>query len=530
MKARLWRGSLQTQNILLAVLLVLVVLVATAGPVMFLIAQTLEREIGTRARDIARTFAVSPALQAGFDSPDPVAAIAPMADRVRSATGADFVIVMDRAGRQYAASDPAQLGKATVGLDYGPALMEGRAFYARVQEGRTPALAGVAPVFRSGGEIVGMVAVGFQLEAVDLWIARVVQRVAWAAAVGLLIGVVGAVLLARYTKAQMFGLEPREIAALLESRTAILQAVREGIVAVDGEGRLAVINDQASAILGLPADAAGRPMDEVLPPSRLREILASGEAVYDREIIVNDRVVVVNQMPLRYRGQPMGAVASFRDRTELQRLVGELNAVRRYSDALRAQAHEFRNRMHAVAGLIELGALDEALELIMRVQGQEQDLLDQLVRTISEPMIQAIILGKYHRAAELHVRLELDPDSRMERAREELDVEMLVTVLGNLLDNAIEAVADLSEPDRWVRLYLNDTGPTAVIAVTDGGPGVSPELRDRIFEDGFSTRQGGRRGFGLALVNLLVKQAGGQITVEQGPSRFCVTIPMEVEV
>src|SRR5690606_26124834 len=184
---------------------------------------------------------------------------------------------MDRAGRRYAASDPTELGKATVGLDYGPALMEGRAFYARVQEGRTPALAGVAPVFRPGGELVGLVSVGFQLEAVDLWIRSVVQRVAWAAVVGLVIVVVGSVLLARHTKAQMFGLEPRQIAALLESRTAILQAVREGIVAVDGEGRLTVINDEASAILGLPADAVGRPMGEVLP-ARLTEILASGEA------------------------------------------------------------------------------------------------------------------------------------------------------------------------------------------------------------------------------------------------------------
>jgi len=513
----------------MAALLVLVVLAVTAVPVMVLISHSLEREMGARARDIARTFAVSPALQAGFDSADPVSAIAPLADSVRQATGADFVLVLDRAGRRYAASDPAQLGKATIGMDYGPALMEGLAFYRRVQEGRIPALAGVSPVFRADGEIVGMVAVGFRVEAVDLWIRSVTERVALAAAVGLLIGVVGAVLLARDTKAQMFGLEPHQIAALLESRTAILQAVREGIVAVDGDGKLAVVNEEASALLGLPPDAVGRPMAEVLPPSRLTEILASGEATFDQEMIVNDRVVVVNQMPVRYRGQSMGAVASFRDRTELQQLAGELNAVRRYSEALRAQAHEFRNRLHAVAGLIELGAADEALELIMRVQGSEQDLLDLLVRTVPEPMIQAIILGKYHRADELHVRFELDPGGRMERAPAALGVEMLVTVIGNLLDNAIEAVAGAPQPDRWVRLRLDDTGPEAVILVTDGGPGVSPELREVIFRDGYSTRRGERRGFGLALVRLLVAQAGGRITVEQEPSRFCVTIPMEVE-
>lgn len=526
MRARSWIASIQTQTIILAAGLVLLVLAVTAAPILVLVSHSLERDMGVRARDIALTFAVSPSLLEGFDSPDPVAAIAPLADGVRLASGADFVIVMDRAGRRYADSDPAQLGKATTGLDYGPALMEGLSFYARIREGRTPALAGVAPVFRPDGELVGLVSVGFRLEAVHLWIRSVTQRVAWAAAVGLVTGVAGAVLLARHTKAQMFGLEPRQIAGLLESRTAILQAVREGIIAVNSEGQLTMINDEACRILGLEEEAVGRPMQEVLSAPRLVEILGSGTSQFDQEMIVNDRVLVVNQMPLRYRGQVMGAVASFRDRTELERLTGELDEVRRYSEALRAQTHEFRNRLHAIGGLIALGAADEALELIARVQRQEQYVLDLLVRAVPEPMIQAIILGKSHRADELHVRFDLDGSSRLERAPGLVGVDMLVTVIGNLLDNALEAVAGLPEAERWVRLRLDDSGPAAVIEVTDGGPGIPHELRERIFEDGYSTKQGARRGFGLALVRLLVSQKGGEIVVEQCPSCVRIVIPI----
>ena len=322
---------------------------------------------------------MSPALQAGFDSEDPVAAIAPMADRIRQSTGADFVIVMDRAGRRvHQASDPSELGKATVGLDYGPALMEGRAFSPAGARGAHAGpggrRAGVPARRRAGGHGVGGFSAGGR-RPLDPQ-----RRPAGgvAAAVGL-----GSAWWApccwpatprrRCSAWSPADRGPAGVPHRHPAGGARGDRGRRRGGAADGDQR------RGHAILGLPPDAVGRPMAEVLPSSRLTEILASGEAVFDQEMIVNDRVVVVNQMPLRYRGQPMGAVASFRDRTELQQLAGELNAVRRYSDALRAQAHEFRNRLHAVAGLIELGALDEALELIMRVQGQEQDLLDQLV-------------------------------------------------------------------------------------------------------------------------------------------------------
>lgn len=522
---RLSAWGIQSKTIFLAVALVLVVLVVTALPVLYLSAESLERQMGARALDIARTLAASPALQEAFYGRDPVGQIDPVAEQVRRSTGVDFVIVMDRAGRLFSHPVPANLGKATAELDYGPTLMEGRQFYTRLHEGNTTALAGLAPVYGQDGELVGLVSVGFRLEELSLLIRRFSLRVVATAAAGLAIGVAGAVLLARNIKRQMFGLEPPQIAELLEERTAILQSVREGIIAIDADGRVTVVNQEARRILGLSEDPVGHPIGEAIPHSRLPEVLESGEAQYDQEMILGGRVVVTNRAPLRHEGRVVGVVASFRDRTELNRLTGELTAVSRYSEALRAQAHEFNNRLHAVAGLVQLGATDEALEYILRAQGQHQHLLDQLARSVPDPLVGAIILGKYNRAAELHVRLDLDPTSRFERAPAAMGSDLLVTVLGNLLDNAIEAVQPLPEEQRWVRVRLDDQGSAVQITVSDGGPGVPPALRAQVFVDGFSTKSGRGRGFGLALVNLLVAQAGGRIAVGAAPSSFGVILP-----
>lgn len=516
--------GVQTKITGLAVVLVLAVLLVMGLPVLYLAANSLERQTGARALDIARTFAVNPTVQAAFYDADPIRTIAPLADQVRRSTGAEFVVVMDRGGRLFSHPAPEHLGKATASLDYGPTLMEGQHFYTRLHEGEVPALAGLAPVHGKDGELVGLVSVGFRLEAVALLIWRFGWGVAGAAAAGLSIGAVGALLLARHLKRQMLGLEPPQLAALLEERTAVLQSIREGIIAIDDQERITVANQEAVRILGLTEAPVGRPIREVVPQSRMPEVLQAGEAQHAQEMILGDRVVVTDRLPVRLGGRVVGVVASFRDRTEMNRLTSELTAVRRYSEALRAQAHEFNNRLHAVAGLVQLGAIDEALEYILRAQTQHQDLLDLIARAVPDPLVGAIILGKYNRAAELHVRLELEPESRFTRAADALGPDLLVTVLGNLADNAMEAVQPLPEEQRWVRLHLDDTGPAIRITVTDGGPGVPPQLRERIFEQGFSTRGGGR-GLGLALVHLLVAQAGGELQVAHQPSRFTVTFP-----
>ncbi|HYF92340.1 MAG TPA: sensor histidine kinase [Symbiobacteriaceae bacterium] len=528
MRRRLVAIGIQAKIVVLAASIVLTVLVLVSVVVVYLESDSLEVQTGTRALDIARTFAANPVVQNAFYGEDPIAEIAPMADQVRRSTGAQFVIVMDRAGRLFSHPVSGQLGKATASLDYGPALIEGRSSYTKLEEGRSTALAGMTPVHGRDGELVGLVSVGFRVEDVNLLAVRFGRRVAGTAAVGLTVGIAGALLLARQLKRQMLGLEPPQLAARLEERIAVIEAVREGILAIDDQERITVMNQEAMRILGLEGDPVGQQIRDVVPQSRLPEILQTGEAHYAQEMILGGSVVVTNRVPIRFGSKIVGVVASFRDRTELIRLDTELTAVRRYSEALRAQAHEFNNRLHAVAGLVQLGATDEALEYILRTEGQHQHLLDLLARAVPDPLVGAIILGKYNRAAELHVRLDLDPASRFTRAPGDLGADLLVTVLGNLTDNAVEAVQPLPEARRWVRLHLDDEGSEIRITVADGGHGVPDHLRDQIFEQGYSTKVGGHCGFGLALVHLLVGQAGGRIEIANQPSRFIVTFPGRV--
>ena len=524
------RGKLRLQSkiIVLEVALLLAVIAVTALSVLYLADDSLEEQVGERALDIARTVAVMPGIQEAFYSQNPITLIAPVADRIRRSTGADFVIVTDRGGTRFSHPLPDWLGKATASLDYGPALMEGREYYTRIQESPGPALAGIAPIYGRDGELIGLVSAGFNLRDIRLLTWKFGRRMLVIALAGLVVGIAGAILLARNIKRDIFGLEPPEIARVLEERDAILHSIREGIVAIDGQARVTVLNGEAKRLIGLKGDAIGCHILELIPNSRLPEMLVTARAQYDQEMIIGDTVAVANRVPLIRAGRVVGAVSSFRDRTELNRLANALTEVRKYSETLRAQAHEFKNRLHTIAGLIQLGASDEALDFIFQVEAEHQYLLDLLDRVVPDPTVAAIILGKYNRASELHVRLALDPVGTFREGPSRLDPNLLVTVLGNLIDNAIEAVKDLPEVQRWIWVSLDDSGPEIVIVVSDGGPGVPEELRELIFEEGFSTKEPEGRGIGLALVRGRVAQAGGCVEVGDDPrggARFTVRFP-----
>lgn len=528
--AGLRRMGLERKITFLVLALLLGLLVLTVSTLWYRAAEALERQIGTRALDIARTVAATPAIADSLYTRDPIPVVAPLAERVRRLVGADFVVVLDQSGTRLSHPVPEWVGKATASLDYGPALYEGAAYYTRIREADETALAGIAPIYGRDGEILGLVSVGFRVQDVRLLTWRFGREAALIAAAALLLGSLGAARLARGIKREIFGLEPPQIARIVEERDAVLAAIREGILAIDAEGRITVCNREAQRLMDLEESPVGRHVGEILPGCRMLRVLETGEPEYDQEMLLGDAEVVANQVPVHIGGRIAGVVASFRDRSEIRRIARELTDVRRYSEALRAQTHEFTNRLHTIAGLIQLGAADEALEFIMRTEEQHQRLLDQLARAVPDTTVAALILGKYNRAAELGVRLELDPASRLTRAPERLGRSLLVTVLGNLIENAVEAVQNLPEERRWVRVRLDDTGPAAVLEVSDGGPGVAPALREAIFAEGFSTRSEspGHRGLGLALVRRRVSQVGGDVTVseaEGGGARFVVRLP-----
>jgi sensor histidine kinase regulating citrate/malate metabolism len=344
----------------------------------------------------------------------------------------------------------------------------------------------------------------------------------------MVLGVLGAVSISNRFKRAIFDLEPEQIARLFTERETIIDSIREGVVAIDREAKVTVVNRQAIDILGRDSESQviGRPVREVLPGAKLSRILSGGNQRQDQELEVNGVIMLINTLPMLEKGVIIGAVASFRRRNELDILAKQFSQVKEYSEMLRAQTHEYSNKLHTVAGLIQIGHEKEALELIGRETAGYQGLIAFLAKAVPFPVLAAFILGKYNHAQELRIEFEIDPDSQLTDVPSELSREKLVTILGNLIDNAFDAALQGKRAAK-VKLSMTDVGNDLVFEFEDSGTGIPPERSEQIYEKGFTTKQDDR-GQGLYLVKKALKDLGGQITLSDsdlGGALFSVFIP-----
>jgi two-component system CitB family sensor kinase len=373
------------------------------------------------------------------------------------------------------------------------------------------------------------VSVGFLETAVFNQLLTELPGFAVTVLIALGLGVAGSMLLASRLKRQTFGLEPYEIAGLLEEREASLQGIHEGAIATDQDGTITLANDEARRLLGLPADCVGRKVSQVLPPGRLLRFLAGGLNDEDEVLLAGDRVLVASRRAIRVRGREIGHVATLRDSTELTGLAGGLG-VDGLTDALRAQAHEYANRLHTIAGLVQMGRGDEAMKLIAQTSGVHQELTEALLERVGDPVLGAMLLAKAAVASERGIELRVSDDTVMTRSV--LDSEDLITLLGNLIDNGLDAAASSSNHERWVSVSVTEQRDELVIKVHDSGPGVPENLDGQIYQEGFSTKAGPgrkRRGFGLALVRQVARRHGGDVSVvNDSGALFTVRLPLSV--
>lgn len=488
----------------------------------------LQQQIGGKTLALARSVALNPIVRQGLASGDP-AGIQALTEEVRGTTGAEFIVVADRRGIRYSHPDPQRIGQTFVGGDFERAVSEGETYVSKATGTLGPSLRGFVPVRGDGDEVLGFVAVGYLLRDIAAEVRGQQREILGYVAVVLFFGVFGAIVIAKGLKSAIFGLEPHAIAALFKERNAIIGAIREGVVAVDGAGRLTLVNQAARSYLGRnpQEDLRGRQLAEICPCPEMEQALAGGEQILDQEMPIAGRIMLVNVLPLGSESAAAGAVASFRPKDELDRLTRELSHMQQYSELLRAQTHEYSNKLHTIAGLIQIGAHQEAIELIMTEASGYQELIRTLAKAVPDPLVAGIILGKFNRARELKIDFRLDSESTFADLPVHLEREHLVTVLGNLLDNAFEAVREAAGEGR-VRLYLTDLGSDLIIEVEDSGRGVSPEVVDRLFEKGVTTHRNAGRGMGLYLLRRALDAVGGEITFgrgELGGALFTVIIP-----
>ncbi len=520
--------TLHGRMLLLMSLLLSVLISITWLLVSVFVSSILEEYIGRNALNVSKAVSLTAEIQQGLLKQNSTQ-IQQYAESVRKATGAKFVVVGDHEGKRYSHPVPERIGKFMVGGDNARALEGGEAYISKAVGTLGPSMRGKVPVFDDAAKVIGVVSVGYLQETVEVVTADYLQRILLWVFILFLLGGLGTWLIARDVKLSIFGLEPAEIATLFKERNAILDSIREGVVAINDEGLVTMLDHEAAKILDIPPESGiGTPIESILPQTRMLEVLESGEEQFDQEMMIGDIEVVVNRVPIWQNERVTGVVSSIRRKQEIDRMAHELTQIQEYSEALRAQTHEYSNKLHTLAGLIQLGSHKEALDLIGRETSGYQELLGTLAETVPEPLLSAIILGKYNRAQELRINFVLDPESRMIDIPENISREKIVTILGNLLENAIEAAQGNPSGELMVQLSMTDFGNDLIFEVEDSGSGIEVESVDLLLQDDFTTKSGAGRGIGLSLVHQSLKYLGGHLTAVRsslGGMRFTIYIP-----
>lgn len=532
----------------MAHLLFMLALTAVVGTATFVDARDhAYEEAGRRMAGIATAVADNPLVLQAASAPNPSARLQPYALEVMRDARADFITIMAPDRTRWTHPRNEELGKPYIGsID---AALRGEVFTEIMAGTLGPSVRTIAPVKDADGKVRALVAAGVTVGTVDVAFSGRLPALLAIAVALLAGGSVASWLLGRYLRRVTRGWGPEQLAQLFAYYESVLHSVREGVILIDPKGKVVMYNDQAAALLGVPPRAVdggssgGRGPDAPslaelpLAPS-LKELFESGRTAQDEIHLTGPRVLVVNQGPAvgprsaaaRQRpaasGTPVyGTVATIRDRTEIESLGSELETMRTLSDALRAQTHEHANRLHTIVSLMELGRGNEALDFATNDLELSQRLTDDLVSSLEEPVLGALVMGKAAEAHERGVELILTTDGST--AVTGLAVQDLVAILGNLLDNAIDAAAD-APPPRLVELSVSSAGGALEITVEDSGPGIDPDAVEDVFRHGFSTKAPGPfgRGLGLALVRQAVQRLGGSMTITSpAGALFRVTLP-----
>ncbi|MFD8569010.1 ATP-binding protein [Streptomyces sp. NPDC059639] len=520
-----WPRQVFAQVLIVQLLITTGVLLLLTGLFLQPLRTQLDDQAEHQALAIAQTTAADPDIVAGLltTGPDPRGPVQRQAERTRAATGALYVVVMDPHGIRWSHTDVRQVGHR-VSTDpstplHGHVILE-------IDRGTlgTSARAKV-PLRDAAGDVIGAVSVGIAYSGVQERLLAALPGLLRYAGAALAVGAGAAFLVARTLRKRTHGVSLADISALLSEREAMLHAVREGVIALDEHERVRLVNDEAARLLSFKEEAEGRDLKELLPPGRSRDVITGQVTGRDLLTVRENRVLIANRMPT----PDGGSVVTLRDRTEVELLGRELDSIKGLLDALRAQDHGHANRLHTVLGFLDLDMVERARGYVAELTHARRASAQEIGERIRMPMVSALLVGKAAIAAERGVALRLSDRTHLPIGL--IDARDVVTVLGNLIDNALDVVADTPTQHPAVEVEVFVESDTVVVRVSDNGPGVPVELRDTIFEEGWSTKEPPAhrgRGLGLAMVRSLAERYGGAARIAaraDGGAVFTVTFP-----
>ena len=443
--------------------------------------------------------------------------LATIADKLQSGTDFDYVVIGDTNSIRLYHPNPEKIGYPMQFTKPG-ALEKGESYFITGKGSIGMAMRAKTPIFDDDGKIIGVVSIGYLISKIDSWRSDFLLPMAGVFILLLLVLMLLSWFFAAHIRRQMLGMEPKQIARVVRQQEALFSSVYEGLIAVDPDGYITAINRSARKMLGLSSPGRkwlGKPVSEVVQPADFftQQI---AEKRQDAMVNFNGLSVIANREAIRSGDELLGAIISFRSKDEIATLNAQLTQIKQYVESLRTLRHEHLNWMSTINGLLQMKEYDKVLAMVQGESQAQQQLIDSLRGAFADRQVAGLLFGKVQRARELGLTMAIVPGSQLHQLPEGLDSTEFAAIVGNLLDNAFEASLRTQQGNKVVELYLSDEGDDVIIEVADQGCGVPEALREKIFEQGVSTRtdEPGEHGIGLYLIASYVRRCDGVITLE----------------
>ncbi len=518
---------------IIALVLILLIFVISFLTVLFALNET--KDEVKRAEDLAfqtaKMISYMPSIHKAFLSANPRREIDPIAEQILLQLDADAIWIEERAGDLYGEAGMDRYSETTNKEDRKTSLIFGNSYIRHTSEGDKELLKGIAPIlinYGNYGIVEGTVTIVFDMDKIHNSIAADIKKIWKQSAYILLVGAIGSYFFARNIRKDILGLEPFEISALYRERNAILQSVKEGILAIDQYGKITMMNLSAKELLEIPQESEGQFIHETIHSNDLLEVLSSGAEAINKELHYKNKVIIVNSKTISENGEKLGIVVSFRDKTDVKKMVDAFSEVKQYSEDLRAQTHEFKNKLYVILGLIQLDKKEEAIEFINEETNIQEQHFDLFFTNICDNKVQAILLGKLAKASEKKIDFIIDETSSLEELPDHISLSPLIVIIGNLIDNAFEAVTE--SVIKKVTFFATDIGKDIIFEISDSGNGIEEGMEEFIFKKGVSFK-GEKRGYGLTNLKKEVESLGGSIELISGKNNgtvFTIFLPKEL--
>ncbi|RHW36152.1 sensor histidine kinase [Lysinibacillus yapensis] len=525
MRNKFKHPTLLSQLIFLISIIVLLTVLSVSIIFSSMIDDIAKKSLGNQAMTVAKMAARHEEIIEAMDDPDPSATIQPIAEEIRKSTGAGYVVIGNKESIRYSHHMPQYIGKK-MGTSSKSAIEEGASVIYEGSGISGEAIKAKTPIYKDG-VIVGVSSVGFLTDEVKVRMKEYHSKLFEFSVIIILIGIIGAILLARRVKKLIFNLEPEEISFLFKEKEATIESIRDATVAVNKNYNITSINKRARELLTDHHVREDQVVDSRLI-TLIESVILTKQNLINQKFLFGHQLYMVDAAPIIQKQQTIGAVLTIRPTSEIERFTKEVLEIKSISDSIRAQNHEYLNRLNTIYGLIVLEQYDEAKALISDEVKERQDIVVFLTSSVKDPYIAACLLGKINRSKELKVNLEIDEESNLAHIPESFNSKLFVGVLGNIIDNAMEAAIVAKGVQAHVKISFTDIGSEIIFDIEDNGNGVPMEWHEKIYTEGFTTKGGENHGLGLAIVKNTLDLLHGEIylsTSSSGGAQFTIVLP-----